>query len=237
MTQDQVSQALDYVTWRIEGETDTEEIAELHIIKEALESRIEGTATLKQCSKCGETKPLDQFYRNAGSPDGYRPDCKACEGKPRIAQKDKFWRYVDKRGPDECWEWTRSTATNNGYGRFWIDGKHVIASCYAYEQEYGPIPDGMEVCHECDNPKCVNPRHLFLGTHLENMHDALDKGRLRSYSGEAHPLAKLTENEVGAIRKAYRAGGVTQTGLAKRYGVSQTNIGAIVRGHIWRESR
>lgn len=191
----------------------------------------------KRCSKCGETKPYSQFYRNSRSPDGYRPDCKACEDKPRASQHDKFWRYVDKRGPGECWEWTRSTATNNGYGRFWIAGRHAIASRYAYEMEHGPIPEGLEVCHKCDNPKCVNPAHLFLGTHSENLRDAEHKRRLWHARGSKHPLAKLTESQVRAIRKTYRAGGVTQSSLARKYGVSQTSIGRIVRGQNWSESR
>ena len=103
--------------------------------------------------------------------------------KPRPLD-ERFWEKVNRRGPGDCWEWLggRSPA---GYGRFTV-GSHtdnsrrrVIASRLSYELSFGAIPDGYLVCHTCDNPPCVNPAHLFLGDHKDNMQDALAKGRLR----------------------------------------------------------
>lgn len=200
---------------------------------------------LKQCSKCGQIKPLHDFYRNTGSPDGFRPDCKACERKPHATQAEKFWRYVDKRSDNECWEWTR-TLSNKGYGRFWINNKHVLAHRYAYEQTNGHIPNGMEVCHKCDNPKCVNPAHLFLGTHTDNMRDAKAKGRTAVPSpmgrfaprrGADNPATKLSGQAVKEIRDAYAEGRGSYMALAQRYGVCGSTIANIIKGRTWRHLR
>lgn len=81
-------------------------------------------------------------------------------------------------GPDACWPYT-GTRLPKGYGSHKANHRHWYAHRVAYEQTYGPIADGLEVCHKCDNPPCCNPTHLFLGTHAENMQDKIDKGRHR----------------------------------------------------------
>jgi len=96
----------------------------------------------------------------------------------------------------------------------------------------GPIPDGMQVLHRCDNPPCCNPAHLFLGTQADNIADMIAKRRGGAVSGEAHYRAKLTADQVSAIRARYAAG-ETQVALAREFGVSQTNISRIVRGTTW----
>jgi hypothetical protein len=95
--------------------------------------------------------------------------------------EDRFWGMVQKgESPDSCWNWKGNTATNYGYGRFWKNGNHVVAHRLMYEIENGEIPDGFEICHYCDTPSCVNPHHLFIGTHKQNMQDMSDKGRARN---------------------------------------------------------
>lgn len=89
---------------------------------------------------------------------------------------ERFDRYVDKEHR-ECWAWLGATAGTMGYGRFWLNRGVVQAHRFSYERYVGPIPMGMLVLHRCDNPKCVNPDHLFLGTDFDNLHDAMRKGR------------------------------------------------------------
>ena len=103
----------------------------------------------------------------------------------------RFWRQVARGEPGDCWRWLGGT--RKGYGRFKLKGRMVTAHRHAYELEVGPIPDGLFVLHECDNPSCVNPRHLFLGTQLDNIRDRDKKGRHVACHGERHGEAKLTE--------------------------------------------
>lgn len=109
-----------------------------------------------------------------------------------IPDEERFWGFVDKKSPNECWEWKgtlikeRKKGIGN-YGKFSVRGKFVTASRYSYQLHYGEIPKSLYVCHTCDNPPCVNPDHLFLGTQLDNMRDMLSKGRdnyHRKYSKE-----------------------------------------------------
>lgn len=95
--------------------------------------------------------------------------------RPKGDEEFRFWFRVDKTG--DCWTWTGGTS-RNGYGAFWTKEKRLVrASRFSYALHYGPIPDGMVVCHRCDNPPCVRPDHLFLGTQGDNMRDMWQKGR------------------------------------------------------------
>ncbi len=155
----------------------------------------------------------------------------------KAADIKRFWSKVDKSG--ECWLWTASRKPN-GYGQFTKKPLVFYAHRVAYEATYGPIPDGLNVCHRCDNPPCVRPDHLFLGTPLDNTRDKIAKGRARygrggggvRHRGEQSPQSKLTETTVRAIRRAY-ACGAHQASLAREYGVSARAIAFAVQGITW----
>jgi hypothetical protein len=148
----------------------------------------------------------------------------------------RFWSKVAI--PDggnaglECWEWTASQQ-GTGYGQIndTRRRKPMTAHRVAYEQFYGPIPAGLFVCHKCDNKLCVNPLHLFVGTVADNAADAVSKGR--HAHGERHPGARLTEHQAREIFREYRAGGISQSQLAAKYGTTRGSVQQIHRGSTW----
>jgi DNA modification methylase len=154
--------------------------------------------------------------------------------------ENRFWAKVIKA--DACWEW-KGKKQNKGYGRILIDGKEISAHRISWEIHFGPIPEGLMVCHHCDNPGCVRPDHLFLGTMQDNWQDSSDKGRnpifnkhLHQAKGENHGRAKLTEVQVTEIREKYSKGNTSYSILAKEYGVSHNVIGQIIHKKIWKSS-
>lgn len=149
--------------------------------------------------------------------------------KPSLAIA--FASHVTPSTSDECWIWTGSLNLQ-GYGRFGHNYRDYIAHRVSYELHYGPIPEGMVVCHKCDNPPCVNPAHLFLGTHADNVADMVSKGR----NGRGIQMAtpKLNEAQVLEIR-ALAASGMNYTEIARRYPVTNHQISEIARGAVWRE--
>jgi hypothetical protein len=143
-------------------------------------------------------------------------------------------RLLAKRNVTEsgCWEWTGHIMTN-GYGQIG-SGKTVLLTHRAsYTEFVGEIPEGLYVCHKCDNRKCFNPDHLFVGTHNENMIDMINKGRQRSLAGVHSPNAKLTTEQIQEIRERYIPY-VTTTELAKEFGISKQYVGQIARKE-WRK--
>lgn len=151
-------------------------------------------------------------------------------GRRRSDPASRFWPKVEKGAG--CWEW-RGYRVATGYGQFYMDGGPVFAHRVAFMLAKGPIPEGMDVCHSCDNPSCVNPAHLWVGTRSENMRDCVAKGRLalNAPRGEKSPSARLTEREVAAIRSM--EGSMTQREIGARFGVAQCTVSAILRGRIW----
>lgn len=149
--------------------------------------------------------------------------------------EERFWEKVDVRGPDECWPWTASS-NSYGYGHIGSGvGKTTLtASRVSWMLEHGDMPPSdIFVCHTCDNPPCVNPNHLFLGTISDNTADMVTKRRQQR--GEHHAHRKLTRRQVLAIRRTYRRTphrGI-QTKLAEKYGVSRSVISTIINRTAW----
>ena len=153
-------------------------------------------------------------------------------GLKKVETGDDIQRFhkkyiVDK---DNCWIWqsgTRGSNEKKQYGRHWANGKSINAHRFSYIIHVGEIPDGVYVCHKCDNPLCVNPKHLFLGTHQENMNDMVAKNRAYKGRGEEkYWLSKLTAKQAEEIKNST----LSQSKLGKIYGVAQTTISRIKRG-------
>lgn len=142
---------------------------------------------------------------------------------------DRFWNYVDMRGKDQCWGWT-GTANERGYGVLSVGDRNRAANRIAWLIHKGPIPDGMFVCHTCDNPPCTNPDHLFLGTAKENIQDMVSKGR--GAFGESSGTSKLSLEDVKEIIRR-RASGEMIKSIAASYGVYSSCICKICKGQRW----
>jgi hypothetical protein len=125
-----------------------------------------------------------------------------------------------------CWLWLMSV-NNHGYGTRGFSGKNALAHRVSWVLHRGPIPDGLHVLHRCDNPACVNPDHLFLGTHADNMQDMVRKGRVKS------GMAKLDMDKANEIRQL-RKSGMTSAAVGRRYGVSDGNVRMVWENRIWR---
>ncbi len=145
---------------------------------------------------------------------------------------ERFWEKVQKT--DGCWLWTAGKI-KAGYGILAVRENcktiYARAHCFSWELHFGPV-NGKHVCHTCDNPACVRPDHLFLGTHAENMADMVRKGR--NQHGETHSNAKLTAAQVAEIRER-RKEGAPQEDLARQFGISRGHVSGIVNGHAWKD--
>ncbi len=138
--------------------------------------------------------------------------------------QDRFLTKVNKAGQGGCWFWTASRKPN-GYGHFAKSSKKPsYAHRVSYELHNGQIPSGLCVLHSCDNPACVNPAHLFLGTQAENIADMISKGRNVD-------RRRLSEDQVRAIRRL--AGAMTHANIAALFGVGRSNVGAIINRKTW----
>jgi hypothetical protein len=158
---------------------------------------------------------------------------------------ERFWSKVDKNGPiiidTPCWIWTSYT-TGEKRAAFSYKGKNVRASRFAWELTYGSIPKGLLACHKCDNSLCVNPNHLFLGTHKDNTWDMINKGRSRLHKfppgfakrGEEANCVILKKEQVDFIKKLYASGKYSQRDLAFLFKTVQQNIWAIVNNKTWK---
>lgn len=151
-------------------------------------------------------------------------------GSNSLGLPQRFWDKVRLAGPDECWEW-QGCRDRDGYGRINLVGRSSLAHRVVAEAMHGPLA-GMVTRHGCDNPRCVNPRHLSPGTQAENLHDMTARGR--RCRGENHGNAKLTEAAVRRIVGVYAGGGVSMRVIAQKFGVSHQLVSKIISGRNWK---
>jgi hypothetical protein len=150
---------------------------------------------------------------------------------------DIFWNKVDKTGENSCWNWCGSS-NNKGYGMHYVRGRKPhrkwLAHRISYEAHKGTIPDGMLVLHSCDNPRCVNPEHLRVGTHKENVADMDERNRRvpPRLSGELNHNTKLTGPQVIQMRLDYLAG-KKKGDIAKENGMTIDSVGDVLLGRSW----
>lgn len=140
----------------------------------------------------------------------------------------RFWHNVTVGLHDQCWEWQASGAA--GYGYLYVGEVHYRAHVLSWELANGPVPEGLCVCHHCDNRACVNPAHLFIGTRGDNIRDATMKNRLQH--GEDHYCSKLTEDEVLEIVERFDSG-ESPTRIADDFSISRSAIYQIMNGDAW----
>lgn len=149
--------------------------------------------------------------------------------------KERFEAKFEEDESSGCWNWTAGK-DKDGYGNFGFAGRKQKAHRVSYQLYIGEIPDGLCVCHKCDNPSCVNPAHLFPGTMADNVRDCINKGRWKSkfpdHSGENNGHVKLAEEDVRTIR-TMGADGVRQVDIAREFGVTRSNIYHIVHRLTW----
>lgn len=143
----------------------------------------------------------------------------------------RFWSHVRVGGRLECWEWQAGLRCG-GYGVFVLrHGKTLPSHRFIWSEIHGEIPKGLNICHKCDNPRCVNPRHLFIGTQYDNIQDQIRKGRM--VRGEQHGRAKLRAAQVLEIR-ALSNSGVTFAEIGRRFSIAWQHAQNIVNRRIWR---
>lgn len=196
---------------------------------------------------CKHGHPFDEDNTYIVPSTGHR-NCRTCHRQREAERRSKipkptkweravarFWSKVDKSGT--CWEWQ---ATPNGrYGSFTHDNQTHGAHRFAWMIKHGDIPDGMFVCHRCDNPRCVRPSHLFLGEAADNTEDMMKKGRYRSPynpnppTGVDHPLAKLNPPKVREMRRLRFEEGWDYRSIAAEFGVAVRGAWLAINGKTW----
>jgi hypothetical protein len=192
-----------------------------------------GQAFTVTCGHCGDvvTRIYDgRVYRYCG-----RRCANFARSYSRRPLAERFWSKVRVAGPDDCWMWTGAT-TPAGYGKISTGGREgglLLATRLSLmlHHSLGAWPTGVNACHRCDTPACVNPAHLFMGTQADNMADSAAKGRMAC--GSRRPMAKLSEADIPVIRRRISEGAPRQC-IADSFGVSRSAIRQVVIGLTWR---
>ena len=141
-------------------------------------------------------------------------------------QIKRFWLKVNKKGGNECWGWQGGKCF--GYGIFWLNGKNERANRISYKIYYGEFNEKLFVCHSCDNPSCVNPKHLWLGTTQDNTKDRCLKGRTYVGYNEKSPFWKLKNEEIKCIKDLYLIDGLKQKIIANIFNINQGYVSRII---------
>lgn len=152
----------------------------------------------------------------------------------------RFWLNV-RSSRDGCWQWRGGVRGHMGYGAIRVGTRKIATHRYSWSLHFGDIPDGLAVLHSCDNPKCVRPDHLFLGTDMDNARDRDTKGRRTPLRGAEHGRSVVTEEQATALMADYLAAPVignrkqfgTRRRLAEKYGITEANVQNIVYGRTW----
>lgn len=189
-------------------------------------------AWLCQCD-CGNMKVVLGYYLR-------RHLVGSCGCRQFFTDDQKLSRLVSRlnrrhiKTESGCWEWDGAAVDENGYCQIKIDNVCYYVHRVSYETFIGPIPNEMKVLHRCDNPPCINPEHLFLGTYQDNMNDMVKKDR--QARGERHWKAKLTQKEALKLIEMYATGEYSQKQLGEIFGITQSAISSITRGDLWKSS-
>lgn len=155
---------------------------------------------------------------------------------------DVLWSKVDKRSDNECWNWL-GYKKEDGYGRTWINDVGYYAHRVIYNLVHPNVitlnapkssSDMGFLLHTCDNPSCCNPKHLFVGTHLDNMRDKMAKGRSPDFGGDKGPRCKLSMSQAKEIREL-RKSGISAKELAVKFNISLSSIKTLLRGKSYKE--
>lgn len=183
-----------------------------------------------QCEFCGAVFSVKYSNLRLGKVKG-RFCSQGCYRKGLQTLEERFWALVQKG--DDCWEWIGNT-TKDGYGRMKRTGESAGTYVHriSWEFHFGAIPAGLKVLHHCDNPPCVNPKHLFLGTDKDNSDDKMRKGRHVASPGEKNGSSRLSKSDVVAIRTRHK-NGERQSVLSREFKVSDVTISRIVRRLNW----
>lgn len=186
--------------------------------------------TKRLCSVCGAElaqRPKEKPYEFADRQTCGGACARRLTGANRREARplaDRFWDKVERGAADECWPWT-ARVDRRGYGQFKVrQGLLVRAHRVSWELHFGPIPRGAVVRHSCDNPPCVNPAHLALGSHRDNADDREKRGRTKGAT-----IERLPPGDIAEMRRA-AAAGVRQADIARAFGVSQPYVSRVVRG-------
>lgn len=191
--------------------------------------------TRSSFGQAGEGCEEDTYRRakrgTAGSPQD--SEAKPLD-KSMIPERHRkiFWGYTIVAGPKDCWLWT-APLDKDGYGAMQVCYKRLRAHRISYVLHNGPINTSDLVLHKCDNPRCVNPKHLFKGSQADNVRDRDKKQRMHKPKGELHPLAKLTEETTQFLRASYIRGSVRMKDLAAMLGISVSAVSMVVNRKRW----